>query len=204
MHSTAGLVTRYQNIDNAEENACRYVNLYGNVSQLGDFYVSCPFSDAAFEGSAYRLQYLVIDNENHTYNKKYVFRVPQHELIGEFSLSPFAHRSILPNTGRIFQKKVFKSTCSRPSYTWTCRIHRMWHCTCNHSHRDTTWCSIRFGWSAIKQDRRSARSFPLTEIMSTFASTFRCLMACIMWKLRHCTPIAASVDARIARHHIYT
>ncbi|EZA50051.1 hypothetical protein X777_11715 [Ooceraea biroi] len=78
------LVTRYQNIGNKNENACRHVQLYRNASQppLKDFYVSCPFSDAAFEGSAYRLEYLVND-EDHTYSRKYVFYVPQHGLIEE-------------------------------------------------------------------------------------------------------------------------
>ncbi|KAL6439571.1 hypothetical protein ACFW04_003990 [Cataglyphis niger] len=76
------LITRYQNIANENENACRYVQLYGNASNPvpKDLYVSCPFSDATYEGAPYRLEYSVIE-EHYTYNKKYIFYVPQHKFI---------------------------------------------------------------------------------------------------------------------------
>ncbi|XP_050464992.1 uncharacterized protein LOC126858564 [Cataglyphis hispanica] len=73
------LITRYQNIANENENACRYVQLYGNPVPK-DLYVSCPFSDATYEGAPYRLEYSVIE-EHYTYNKKYIFYVPQHKFI---------------------------------------------------------------------------------------------------------------------------
>lgn len=76
------LITRYQNIADDDENACRHVELYGNASHPtpDDFYVSCPFSGAAYEGSPYRLEYLAI-GKNHAYSGRYVFHVPRHESI---------------------------------------------------------------------------------------------------------------------------
>ncbi|XP_029662622.1 uncharacterized protein LOC115235160 [Formica exsecta] len=76
------LITRYQNIANDNENACRHVQLYENASHPvpKDLYVSCPFSDATYEGSPYRLEYSVIE-EHYAYSKKYIFYVPQHKLI---------------------------------------------------------------------------------------------------------------------------
>lgn len=76
------LITRYQNIDDNDENACRHVELYGNASYPApkDLYVSCPFSGAGYEGSSYRLEYLAI-GKNYAYSREYVFHVPRHELI---------------------------------------------------------------------------------------------------------------------------
>ncbi|XP_011704676.1 PREDICTED: uncharacterized protein LOC105459973 [Wasmannia auropunctata] len=77
------LITRYQNIIKNDENACRHVELlHGNASHPTpkDFYVSCPFSDASYEGYPYCLEYLAI-GKNFVYSRKYVFHVPQHELI---------------------------------------------------------------------------------------------------------------------------
>ncbi|GAB1866897.1 SEFIR domain-containing protein [Camponotus japonicus] len=76
------LTIRYQNIANENENACRYVELYGNATHPApkELYVSCPFSDATYEGSPYRLEYLMI-GENFVYSKKYIFYVPQHKFI---------------------------------------------------------------------------------------------------------------------------
>lgn len=81
---------RYQNIANEDENACRYIQLYGNVSHPmpKDLYVSCPFSDATYEGSPYRLEYATIQ-EKYVYSKKYIFYVPQHKLIGGSSFPRF-------------------------------------------------------------------------------------------------------------------
>lgn len=79
-----GLITRYQNIVDEDANACRHVALYGNSSHPAPrhLYVSCPFADAAYEGSPYRLEYLAI-GKNYAYSRKYLFYVPQHERIGE-------------------------------------------------------------------------------------------------------------------------
>ena len=87
----SGLITRYQNIMESKENACRHIELYGNDSHPvpKHLYVSCPFSDAAYEGSPYRLEYTAI-GKDFLYSRKYVFYVPNHEFIGRFSrLSPF-------------------------------------------------------------------------------------------------------------------
>ncbi|XP_077274020.1 uncharacterized protein LOC143903878 [Temnothorax americanus] len=78
------LITRYQNIDDDDENACRHIELYGNASHPApkDLYVSCPFSGAAYERSPYRLEYLAI-GKHYAYSRKYVFHVPQHEFIDD-------------------------------------------------------------------------------------------------------------------------
>lgn len=83
-----GLITRYQNIADKNEHACRHIQLYGNASHSvpKDLYVSCPFTDATYEGSPYRLEYVAIQ-ENHAYNKRYIFVVPYHNFIGRFSFS---------------------------------------------------------------------------------------------------------------------
>lgn len=74
------LVMRYQSIVDESKVACRHIMLYGNSSYSApkDLYVSCPFSDAAYEGSPYRLEYLAGDENYAYYNKKYIFYVPQH------------------------------------------------------------------------------------------------------------------------------
>ncbi|XP_018397952.1 PREDICTED: uncharacterized protein LOC108775972 [Cyphomyrmex costatus] len=76
------LIMRYQNIIESSENACRHIELYGNDSHPAPkhLYVSCPFSDAAYEGSPYRLEYIAT-GEDFVYNRKYVFYVPYHEFI---------------------------------------------------------------------------------------------------------------------------
>ncbi|KYN39020.1 hypothetical protein ALC56_06446 [Trachymyrmex septentrionalis] len=76
------LITRYQNIMESKENACRHIELYGNDSHPvpKHLYVSCPFSDAAYEGSPYRLEYTAI-GKDFLYSRKYVFYVPNHEFI---------------------------------------------------------------------------------------------------------------------------
>lgn len=76
------LITRYQNIADKNEHACRHIQLYGNASHSvpKDLYVSCPFTDATYEGSPYRLEYVAIQ-ENHAYNKRYIFVVPYHNFI---------------------------------------------------------------------------------------------------------------------------
>ncbi|KYN18224.1 hypothetical protein ALC57_09471 [Trachymyrmex cornetzi] len=76
------LITRYQNIVESKENACRHIELYGNDNHPvpKHLYVSCPFSDAAYEGSPYRLEYTAI-GEDFVYSRKYVFYVPNHEFI---------------------------------------------------------------------------------------------------------------------------
>ncbi|XP_036142679.1 uncharacterized protein LOC105840082 isoform X2 [Monomorium pharaonis] len=76
------LITRYQNVDDNDENACRHVEFYGNASHPApkDLYVSCPFSGTEYEGAPYRLEYLAI-GKNYAYNREYVFQVPRHELI---------------------------------------------------------------------------------------------------------------------------
>lgn len=78
------LVTRYQNIVDENVSACRHVKLYGNSSHPApkDLYVSCPFSRAGYEGSPYRLEYLVTDGI-YSYSKKYTFYVPQHRYIDD-------------------------------------------------------------------------------------------------------------------------
>lgn len=64
------------------------MQLYENASHPvpKDLYVSCPFSDATYEGSPYRLEYSVIE-EHYAYSKKYIFYVPQHKFIGKFFFS---------------------------------------------------------------------------------------------------------------------
>ncbi|XP_029175793.1 uncharacterized protein LOC114944172 [Nylanderia fulva] len=77
------LITRYQNIADENEHACRYIQLYGNATHPEipkDLFVSCPFSSGSHEGSPYRLEYAAIQ-KNHTYSKKYIFFVPDHKLI---------------------------------------------------------------------------------------------------------------------------
>lgn len=77
---------RYQSIVDENNVACRHIMLYGNSSYPvpKDLYVSCPFSDAAYERSPYRLEYLAGNKNNEYYSKKYIFYVPQHTHIGKF------------------------------------------------------------------------------------------------------------------------
>ncbi|XP_017789358.1 PREDICTED: uncharacterized protein LOC108571752 isoform X5 [Habropoda laboriosa] len=77
-----GLVTRYQNLLNESESACRYVKLYGNETHPppDEFYVSCPFSNESYESIPYRLDYLVT-GERYNYSKRYIFNVPIHRFI---------------------------------------------------------------------------------------------------------------------------
>lgn len=87
----SGLIMRYQNIIDDDENVCRHIELYGNASHPApkDLYVSCPFHDTGYEGSAYRLEYLAI-GKKYAYSRRYVFHVPQHEFIGEFLVHPLS------------------------------------------------------------------------------------------------------------------
>ncbi|KAL0112808.1 hypothetical protein PUN28_012222 [Cardiocondyla obscurior] len=90
------LVTRYQNIVDEDQNACRYIELYdtGNRTAPKDLYVSCPFSGPRYEGSPYRLEYLATES-NYVYSRKYVFHVPQHQFIQDgikiASFTPFIY-----------------------------------------------------------------------------------------------------------------
>ncbi|CAK9812967.1 hypothetical protein ANTQUA_LOCUS7476 [Anthophora quadrimaculata] len=79
-----GLVTRYQNLLNESESACRYVKLYGNETHPPpkELYVSCPFSNESYESIPYRLDYLVT-GERYNYSKRYIFNVPVHRFIGD-------------------------------------------------------------------------------------------------------------------------
>lgn len=87
----SGLITRYQNIIDDDENACRHIELHGNASHPAprDLYVSCPFYGAAYEGSPYRLEYLAI-GKKYAYSRRYVFHVPQHKFIGESLVHPLS------------------------------------------------------------------------------------------------------------------
>ncbi|XP_011863379.1 PREDICTED: uncharacterized protein LOC105559583 [Vollenhovia emeryi] len=90
------LITRYQNILDDDENACRHVELYGNASHPApkDLYVSCPFSGAVYEGSPYRLEFIAIV-KNYAYSGRYVFHVPEHDFIEDGvqvgSFTPFVY-----------------------------------------------------------------------------------------------------------------
>ncbi|XP_011636448.1 uncharacterized protein LOC105426763 [Pogonomyrmex barbatus] len=77
------LITRYQNILNKRESACRRIELYGNASHPApkELHVSCPFSEDTYEGSSYSLEYLAI-GDNYAYTGTYVFYVPRHEHFG--------------------------------------------------------------------------------------------------------------------------
>ncbi|XP_033321808.1 uncharacterized protein LOC117217969 isoform X2 [Megalopta genalis] len=79
-----GLITRYQNLLNPNQSACRQIKFYGNKTHPApkELYVSCPFSDESYESSSYRLDVQLI-GETYNYSKKYIFNVPQQRLIDE-------------------------------------------------------------------------------------------------------------------------
>ncbi|KZC11530.1 PREDICTED: uncharacterized protein LOC107189611 [Dufourea novaeangliae] len=79
-----GLITRYQNLLNPNESACRHIVLYGNETHPApkDLYVSCPFSNNSFESFPYQLDILVI-SETYNYSKRYIFNVPRQKFTGE-------------------------------------------------------------------------------------------------------------------------
>lgn len=80
-----GLVTRYHNLLNKNQSACRRVRLYGNETHPApqQLFVSCPFSNELYESVPYQLDYLVT-GDTYNYSKQYIFNVPEHELFGEF------------------------------------------------------------------------------------------------------------------------
>lgn len=79
------LVTRYQNLNNKSQSACRHIELRGNRTHPPpkDLFVSCPFANSSFESASYRLQYLVT-SQNYQYSRQYIFKVPLHYYIGEY------------------------------------------------------------------------------------------------------------------------
>lgn len=115
------LVTRYQNIDDKSKSACRHVQLYGNASQPvpKELYVSCPFTDATYEGSSYRLEYLVT-GENYVYGKKYIFRVPQHKFIEDGveieMFAPFMYVDVTDSPNLVLHVQLLPPTYNVTEY----------------------------------------------------------------------------------------
>ncbi|XP_046144269.1 uncharacterized protein LOC114877607 isoform X2 [Osmia bicornis bicornis] len=79
-----GLFTRYQNLMDENQSACRHVQLYKNKSDPAprELYVSCPFADIVYETLPYQLEY-VVNRNGYKYSKQYIFTVPRHKYIEE-------------------------------------------------------------------------------------------------------------------------
>lgn len=184
------------------------MELYGNASQPvpKDFYVSCPFSGAVYEGSPYRLEYLAI-GKNYAHSGRYVFHVPQYESIGG-SISRLSRVSrglaSFVNLANLFQRTASRSERSRPSCTSTCRTRRTRRCTYNRSRRRTTWRSTRRGWLTTTRERHSPPwSSPRARTASTCGTTSPLRTASTTSRSRPCIPSAARTDARTARRPTY-
>ncbi|XP_017789355.1 PREDICTED: uncharacterized protein LOC108571752 isoform X2 [Habropoda laboriosa] len=116
-----GLVTRYQNLLNESESACRYVKLYGNETHPppDEFYVSCPFSNESYESIPYRLDYLVT-GERYNYSKRYIFNVPIHRFI-DVSHAPLLslHVQPLPEAYNVTKYNIWLINNDTDSVTFT-------------------------------------------------------------------------------------
>nr|XP_034194458.1 uncharacterized protein LOC117610776 isoform X3 [Osmia lignaria] len=85
-----GLFTRYQNLMDENQSACRHVQLYENKSDPAprELYVSCPFADIVYETLPYQLEY-VVNGNGYKYIKQYIFTVPRHKYIENVSIKEY-------------------------------------------------------------------------------------------------------------------